>query len=103
MNFVELQEPVYEWLVWEFMSSLVVDLCRRFHEVSGYIRFRLFNVTHEMHLIRFNEFLRLPAYGALTPEHEDYISRSFWHTITCSGQPLLNFRNPCMSGSCGNS
>jgi len=40
-----------------------------------------------MHLVSFNELLRLPAYGALIPEHEDYIARSFWHTITCSGQP----------------
>jgi len=32
-NFVELQEPVYEWLVWEFISSLVVDLRRKFDEV----------------------------------------------------------------------
>jgi len=86
-NFVELQEPVYERLVWEFMSSLVVDLRRRFDEVLGFIGFRLFNVTHEMHLVRFNELLRLLAYGALTPEHEDYIARSFWHTITCSGKP----------------
>jgi len=86
-HFVELQEPVYERLIWEFMSSLVVDLRRRFDEVQGYIRFRLFNVTHAMHLIRFNELLRLPAFGALTPEHEDYLPRSFWHTITCSGQP----------------
>ena len=73
VHFVELQEPVYERLVWEFMSSLVVDLRRKFDEVPGYIRFRLFNVTHEMHLVRFNELLHLPAYGALTPEHEDYI------------------------------
>ena len=72
MNFVELQEPVYEWLVWEFMSSLVVNHRRKFDEVPGYIHFRLFNVTHEMHLVRFNVLLRLPAYGALTPDHEDY-------------------------------
>ena len=32
-SFVQLQEPVYEWLVWEFMSSLVVDLRRKFDEV----------------------------------------------------------------------
>jgi len=78
---------VYERLVWKFMSSLVVNLRPRFDEVQGYICFRLFNVTHEMHLIRFNELLRLPAFGALTPEHEDYTPRSFWRTITCSGQP----------------
>ena len=86
-NFVELQELVYEWLVWKFMSSLVVDLHRRFDEVPGYIRFCLFNAMDEMHLIRFNELLRLPAYGTLIAEHEDYISRGFWCTITCSGQP----------------
>ena len=60
-NFVELQEPVYERLVWDFMSSLLVDLHRRFDEIPGYIHFRLFNVTHEMHLVRFNELLHLPA------------------------------------------
>jgi len=65
---------------------LFVDLRRGFDEVLGYICFRLFNVTHEIHLIRFNELLRLPASGALTPKHEDYISRSFWCTITCSGK-----------------
>uniref|UniRef100_A0A7C8ZKD9 Arabidopsis retrotransposon Orf1 C-terminal domain-containing protein n=1 Tax=Opuntia streptacantha TaxID=393608 RepID=A0A7C8ZKD9_OPUST len=86
-NFVELQEPVYERLVWDFMSSLVVDLRRKFAEFPGYIHFRLFNVTHEMHLVRFNELLHLPAYGALIPEHEDFIARSFWHTITCFGKP----------------
>jgi len=59
------------------MSSLVVDLRRKFDEVPGYIRFRLFNVTHEMHLVRFNELLHLPAYGALIPEREDYTARSF--------------------------
>jgi len=69
------------------MSSLVIDFRMRFDEVPGYIRFRLFNATHEMHLIRFNELLYLPAFGALTPDNEDYTSRSFWHTITCSGQP----------------
>jgi len=35
----------------------------------------------------FNELLHLPAFGALTPDHEDHNCRSFWHTITCSGQP----------------
>jgi len=40
-----------------------------------------------MHLIRFNELLRLLPFGALTPDHENYTSRSFWHTTTCSGQP----------------
>jgi len=87
VHFVELQEPVYERLVWEFMSSLVVDLRRKFDEVPGYIRFRLFNVTHEMHLVRFNELLHLHAYGALTPDHEDYTAGRFWHTITCAGKP----------------
>ena len=57
---MQLQEPVYEQLVWEFMSSLVVDLHRNFDEVQRYIRFRLFNATREMHLIRFNELLRSP-------------------------------------------
>jgi len=66
-NFVELQELVYERLVWEFISSLVVDLHRRFDEVPGFIRFPLFNVMHEMHLVRFNELLRLPAYGEFDP------------------------------------
>jgi len=32
-NFIELQEPVYERLVWELMSFLVVDLRRKFDEV----------------------------------------------------------------------
>ena len=32
-NFVEFQEPVYERFVWEFMSSLVIDLRRKFDEV----------------------------------------------------------------------
>jgi len=86
-NSVELQEPVYQRLVWEFMCSLVVDLRKKFDEVQGYIRFCLFNATHEMHLIRFNELLRLPPFGALTPDHENYTSRGFWHTITCSRQP----------------
>jgi len=61
-NFVELQEPGCERLVWEFMSSLIVDLRRKFNEVQGYIRFRLFHTTHEMHLIRFNKLLRLPPW-----------------------------------------
>ena len=56
-DFVPLQEPVYERLIWEFMSSLVVDFTRKFDEVRGYICFRLFNHTHEMHLIGFNELL----------------------------------------------
>jgi len=86
-NFLQLQEPVYKRLVWEFMSCLVVDIRRKFDEVQGYIRFRLFNATHEMHLIRFNELLRLPSFGTLIPDHENYIGKSFWHTITCSGQP----------------
>ena len=30
---MQLQEPVYERLVWEFMRSLVVDLRRKFDEV----------------------------------------------------------------------
>jgi len=42
------------------MSSLVVDLNRNFDKVQMYIRFRLFNATHEMHLIRFNDLLHLP-------------------------------------------
>ena len=29
-NFVELQEPLYERLVWEFISSLVADLRKKF-------------------------------------------------------------------------
>jgi len=36
-NFVALQELVNERLVWEFMSSLIVDLDRKFDEVKGYI------------------------------------------------------------------
>ena len=40
-----------------------------------------------MHLIRFNELLHLPTFSAFTPDHEDYTSRSFWHTITCSEHP----------------
>ena len=32
-NFVQLQKPVYERLAWEFMSSLVVDLRKKFDEV----------------------------------------------------------------------
>ena len=56
-NFVTLQEFVYEQLVCEFISSLVVDFTRKFDEVRGYIRFRLFSHTHEMHLVRFNELL----------------------------------------------
>ena len=76
-NFVKFQEPVYERLVWEFMSSLVVDLRRKFDEVQGYIRFHLFNTTHEMHPIRFNELLCLPPFGALTLDHENYTSRGF--------------------------
>ena len=39
------------------MSSLVVDFTRKFDEVRVYICFRLFNHTHEMHLIGFNELL----------------------------------------------
>jgi len=54
-NFVQLQELVYERLVWEFISSLVVDLNQKFDELQGYVRFHLFNLTHKMHLIRCNE------------------------------------------------
>jgi len=57
---VQLQKPLYEQLASEFMSSQVVGLNRKFDDVQGYIRFRLFNVTYEMHLIRFNELLHLP-------------------------------------------
>jgi len=66
-NFMALQEPVYERLVWEFMSSLVVDLDRTFDRVKGYIRFRLFNATYEMYLIQFNELLHLPPFGETIP------------------------------------
>jgi len=63
---VQLQGPVSERLVWEFMSSLVVDIYRKFDEVQGYIRFYLFNATHEMHLIRFDELLHLPHLALLS-------------------------------------
>ena len=86
LDFVTLQESVYERLVWEFMSSYVVDFNRKFDEVRGYIRFRLFDRTHEMHLIRFNELLRLPAAGATSHTHPDYHPKQFWTTLTCSGR-----------------
>ena len=76
-NFVELQELVYERLLWEFMSSLIVDLRRKLDEVQGYIRFRLINTTHEINLIRFNKLVCLPPFGLLTPNHENYTSRGF--------------------------
>ena len=68
---------MYERLVWEFISYLIVDLCRKFDEVQGCIRFRLFNITHEMHVIRFDELLRLPHFGTLIPDHENYTPRVF--------------------------
>ena len=68
---------MHERLVSEFMSSLIVDLCRRFDEVQGYIRFCLFNATHEMHLIPFNELLRLSPFGTLIPDHKKYTSKGF--------------------------
>ena len=63
--------------MWEFLSSLVVDLDRKFDEVRGYVRFRLFNTTHEMHLIRFNELLQLPTLVIMVPAHDDYNAKSF--------------------------
>ncbi|KAJ8441908.1 hypothetical protein Cgig2_014377 [Carnegiea gigantea] len=76
-HFVVLQEPVYERLVWEFMSFLIVDVHCKFDEVRGYIRFRLFNHTHEMHLVQFNELLRLPLSSTTTPAYADYNPRTF--------------------------
>ena len=84
---MQLQEPVYERLMWEFMSFLVVDIHRKFDAGQGHIRFRLFNATYEIHLIRFNKLLRLPPFGILIPDHENNTAKSFWHTITCSGKP----------------
>jgi len=43
LHFVTLQESVYEWIDWEFMSSFLVDLRRTFREDIGYIRFQFFN------------------------------------------------------------
>ena len=68
------------------MSLLIMDLNHKSDEVTGYIRFRLFNQTHEMHLVRFNELLRFPPFGATIPTHADYNPKSFWTTLTCLGQ-----------------
>ncbi|KAJ8429181.1 hypothetical protein Cgig2_011785 [Carnegiea gigantea] len=87
VDFIALQEPVYERLVWEFMSSYVVDFKRKFDDVRGYIRFRLFNHTHEMHLVQFNELLRLPVGGATYHTPPDYQPKQFWTTLTCLGRP----------------
>ena len=67
------------------MSSLVIDLRRKFYEVQEYIRFHLFKATHEMHLIRLNKLLRLPPFDTLILDHENYTAKSFWYTITYSG------------------
>ena len=50
-NFVKLQEPMYEWFVWEFMSSLVIDLRRKFDEVQG--TFVFVYLTQRMKCISF--------------------------------------------------
>jgi len=84
-NFVAFQETIYERLSWEFMSSLIVDLYRKFDEVKGYIRLSLVNHTHEMYFVRFNELLCLSACGATISTHADYNPKSFWTTLTCSG------------------
>ena len=50
-DFVRLQELVYERLIWEFMSSLVVDFTRKFDEVRGYICFRLLTILMKCTLL----------------------------------------------------
>ena len=72
LQFVTLQEAMYERLIWESMSFIVVDLKRVFQGDFGYIRFRLFNQTFEINLTRFNELFHLPNHGVLTPVHDDY-------------------------------
>jgi len=68
---------VYELLVWEFTSSLVVDLKRVLKGDVGYIRFQLFNKTFELNLACFNALFQLPNHGALAPCQDDYKQGSF--------------------------
>ena len=77
-----LQELMYKLQVWEFMSSLVMDMRRTFQGGVGYIRFQLFNQTFEMKRACFNELFRLPNHGVLAPVYDDYSQGSFWFTIT---------------------
>ena len=58
LHFVTLQEAVYERLVWEFVSTIMVDLKQPFQGGDGYSRFRLFNQTFELKLARFCELFQ---------------------------------------------
>lgn len=89
MDYTQLQYDVYERVVWEFMSSLHVDLAQNFGGGTGYIRFRLFDKTYSMNLARFNSLLRLPDRGVLAPVHNDFHPQNFWASITGSSQPYV--------------
>ena len=49
-DYLQLQFPVYEKLVWEFFSSFTIDTTMEYHNGHYYIHFRLGDLTHEMNL-----------------------------------------------------
>ena len=57
LDYLHLKFPVYKKLVWEFFSSFTIDTAGEYHNGRCYIRFRLGDLTHEMNLARFSEFL----------------------------------------------
>jgi len=60
-----------------YLDRQILDITYFYDDVQGCIRFRLFNATHAIHLIRFNELLHLPPFGTLILDHENYTTKSF--------------------------
>ena len=89
-DYVHLQFPVYEKLVWEFFSSITIDTTGEYHNECCYIHFWLGDLTHEMNLAQFSELLQLPSGGTDDFIHMDYSRSEFWVKITCHDQPCIS-------------
>ncbi|KAJ8431382.1 hypothetical protein Cgig2_027976 [Carnegiea gigantea] len=89
-DYVHLQFPVYEKLVWEFFNSFTIDTVGEYHNGHCYIRFQLGHLTHEMNLARFSELAPgpQPQLPSATAPHD---AAGLSHRSSSAEVPLRQF------------
>jgi len=82
VEFINLDEPMYECLCWEFLSSLKVDWTTPNQNRPVHIQFRFFNRLFEANLMEFDCRLHIPHDGVWTVRHENFNVQAFRCEIT---------------------
>ncbi|XP_058741312.1 uncharacterized protein LOC131613680 [Vicia villosa] len=104
LRLMQFEAPTFERLTYEFLSTLEFEMKLRTNRLEpehyGTLKFRMFDIDHELSLEEFGQALRVPSSGAGRAPNS-FNPETFWIAITgresyCpKGTKATSIQNPC--------